>query len=142
MPKRTTTFAKNSRYHGYNRGFEKSYIFKNEADKERFLEKAIYYSKKFKVAIESSTIVPNHYHFLLKQNEDSHGVQKFLSRLQLSHANYYNLKYKRRGPVFEGRYNAELVTDKRYYFNMVNYISNNPLKHRAQNLFQSRDSKK
>ena len=40
---------------------------------------------------------------------------------------YFNKKYKRVGPVFQGRYKAVLITDENQFIYMSKYIHRNPL---------------
>lgn len=100
----------------------------NSANRTRFLDKALFYSKKYCVQIRSLSIMSNHYHFVIKQSEDNSGVQQFFKSLQQSYAIYYNLKYNREGPVFGSRYKANLITDNKYYEIAMNYVLKNPLK--------------
>lgn len=129
MPYRKTQFSPNQYYHVYNRGFCKMPIFKGKSSEYRyFLRKSVEFSEKYNVIIESQALMSNHFHFILVQNKDNNGIPKMISFLQMSFAKYYNKKWSRRGPVFEGRYNAKLVHDDRYYFDVTNYVFKNPIK--------------
>ncbi|MBU1993039.1 transposase [Patescibacteria group bacterium] len=84
--------------------------------------------KFFNVQIEAYTILSNHFHFILRQSSDNVGIQCFMSRSQQVFSLYYNKRHRRTGPVFDGRYNAKLIDDDKYYANIWNYILNNPIK--------------
>ena len=129
MVAKRVKFEEKKPYHVYNRGFCKRYIFKTDKNIKFFLRKMLCYSEKYDVTITAFSILPNHFHLLIRQNEEN-GIAKFIRSLQLSYAKYFNKKHKRRGPVFDGRYNAILVDDKKYFFNIHNYIFNNPTKHK------------
>lgn len=129
MPTKRIKFEAKKQYHIYNRGFCKRYIFKDKHANGKFLDLAVHYSKKFDITIESFSILPNHFHFLVIQN-GKEDAQKFIRGVQLCYAKYFNKKHRRKGPVFDGRYNAVLVDSRKYFFNIHNYIFNNPKKHK------------
>ena len=53
-----------------------------------------------------------------------------LSHLFNSYAQYYNKKYQRRGVLFEKGFCRKLVDDPEYLKNLIDYIHNNPVRHR------------
>ncbi len=64
-------------------------------------------SKKRKKLVEfvCYCLNPNHFHFILKQLVDK-GIEKFMHRLSTGYTVYFNLKHKRNGVLFQGRYKA------------------------------------
>ena len=102
-------------------------IFERE-DARFFVEKAIQFSNRFDVFIESRAMMKNHFHFILVQEQDNRGIQQTLYHLQMAFAKYFNKKYKRRGQVFEGRFKAKLIDSDQYYWNVTNYVFQNPYK--------------
>ena len=78
------------------------------------------------VKITSFSLLENHAHFLLKQVLDG-GIQNFANRLQMSFANFFNIKYKQKGPVFEKNFKAVPITDDRQFRYAVGYIMLNTL---------------
>ena len=67
------------------------------------------------VEILAFCLMPNHYHILLRQLRDG-GIVKFMKKLGAGYANYFNLRYKRVGSLFQGRFKAVLV-DRDEYLN-------------------------
>lgn len=120
-------FKNHQFYHVYNQGFEKMMIFKTNRDLEKFEYKMEYYSAKYKIFIKDYALMGNHFHLLLKQLQGE-SVSKFMQKLQQSFAMYSNIKYRRRGPLFNGRFKAKSVTDMEYYLEIQKYIANNPVK--------------
>lgn len=45
----------------------------------------------------------------------------------MGYANYFNLKYKRVGALFQGRYKSILVEDESHFLHLPYYIHMNPL---------------
>ncbi len=127
MPIRKITFETSNYYHVYNRGFMKIPIFKTDRDCERFCSKIDFYSIKYGVNILSYALMDNHFHFLISQNTNG-SIQNFMQKLQQSYATYFNIKYRRRGPLFEGRFQAKVIDTIDYFIDIQKYISNNPIK--------------
>lgn len=70
--------------------------------------------------------MPNHYHLLLRPKFDD-SLTKFMKKLNIGYAKYFNEKYKRSGALFEGRYKSVLVVDKSHFIHLPYYIHLNPL---------------
>ena len=51
----------------------------------------------------SFALAKDHYHLGLVPSQKG-GIPKFMQKLNLGYAKYYNMKYKRQGPLFEGRF--------------------------------------
>lgn len=51
------------------------------------------------------TLIPNHYHFILKQVLEK-GIEKFMQRLGTGYTMYFNKRYERAGALFQGRFKA------------------------------------
>lgn len=126
MPVRTVPFIPGCYYHVYNRGSEKRIIFQNRRDYSEFLTRIQDTAKKHPVDILAFCLMPNHFHFLLKQTEAS-SIDKFMNVLQLGYAKHFNTKYDRVGPLFQGRFKAKLVELDEYLLQLSLYIHRNPI---------------
>src|SRR3989339_150289 len=60
-----------------------------------------------KIELLCYILMPNHYHIILKQNEQN-GMKLFMHSLIMRYVQYFNKKYERVGPLFQGRYKAVL----------------------------------
>ena len=87
--------------------------------------KEIKKSKKLIIEIVAYCFMPNHFHLLLKQQE-SDGIAKFLSNFQEGYAKYYNIKYQRKGPLFQGRFQAVPIDTDEQLLHVSRYIHLNP----------------
>ncbi len=150
------TLSKEIYYHIYNRGFNKQTLFFEEDDYERFFNTIDRYKKdkKYKdIKILSYCILPNHFHFLMREISEenlSPGstetldlepgldfclISEFMNRIQLSYAMYFNSKYGdtvKKGlklPVFEGRFKAKEILNDEYLAQVTQYIEWNAVKH-------------
>ena len=126
MPARIVTFARGYCYHVYNRGSEKRTIFQSHRDYTKFLARTKDNAKKYAIDVLAFCLMPNHFHFLLRQTFDAPLVL-FMNALQLGHAKYFNTKYTRVGPLFQGRFKARLVESDEYLLQLSAYIHRNPV---------------
>ncbi len=139
-------------YHVYNRGVEKRVIFQDDQDHRVFLSYLkSYLSSVFQqtshpilevtgpgpvrirplksffeeVSLLCYCLMPNHFHLLLHQ-VPSDGMQRFIQALCTSYTMYFNKKYKRVGPLFQGPYKAVFVDRDSYLLHLTRYIHLNP----------------
>jgi len=136
-------------YHVLNRGVDKRIIFLDKQDYLRFThnlfefnndKKVINNSHLFRrenidlvgryreklVNIHAFCLMPNHYHLLLESKEEG-GISKFMMKLNVGYAKYFNKKYKRSGTLFESRYKSILVEKEAHFTYLPYYIHFNPL---------------
>ncbi len=147
-------FASNSIYHILNRGVEKRKIFLDDDDYFRFIhnlfefndtERApnLYYKsyelrthkidegkkrkpRKLLVKILAFCLMPNHFHLLVEQVREG-GVIKFVTKVSLGFAMYFNKKYERVGSLFQGRFKSVPVKQDSHFIHLPYYIHLNPL---------------
>ncbi len=138
-------------YHIYNRGVEKRDVFLNQKDYLRFVVNLYefnnsapalnfgrnLYSQSIEVRLQSEKkgqiieilafcLMPNHYHLMLRQLVDN-GVTEFMRKLGTGYTNYFNLKYTRVGPLFQGKFKAVLLEREQHFQHLPHYIHLNPL---------------
>lgn len=133
-------------YHIYNRGVDKSDIFREEKDYKTFLSYLKIYltlrgessqemhvspSKKIKnyfgeIELLSYCLMPNHFHLFVKQNSER-AIDHFLRSLSTKYVRYFNTRYKRLGPLFQGPYKAVSVQTEYQFIYLSKYIHRNPI---------------
>ena len=156
------TFVTDEIYHIYNRGVEKRKIFPETHDYSRMVRNLYklndknaalhprYQPKRNSarrknlpreplVEILAFVLMPNHYHLALRQTTEN-GVVKFMQKLDVGYAMYFNKKNERVGPLFQGRFRATHIDTDEYLRNLLGYIHTNPVD-LAEN-FQDRISEK
>ena len=79
------------------------------------------------VDIFAFCLMPNHYHLLVQQRCEK-GIEKFMRKLGIGYANYFNQKYQRVGSLFQGRFKATMIEKDAHFLHIPNYIHCNPLK--------------
>lgn len=149
MPGRITPLVSGEYYHIFNRGSEKREIFTKPRDYNRFKQTLYYYQflgpkpsfskfsksdlNSFKphqsqkvVDILSYCLMPNHFHFLVKQLKDR-GISTFISQLSNSYTKYFNTKYQRIGPLLQGAFKAVRIETDEQLVHVSRYIHLNPV---------------
>jgi putative transposase len=69
--------------------------------------------------------MPNHFHLLVRQCRDR-GISTFAQRALNSYTRYFNIKYDRVGPLFQGKLKKVLVDDDGQLLHLSRYIHLNP----------------
>lgn len=70
-------------------------------------------------------LMPTHIHLLLKERRDGN-ITKYLHRILVSHSKYINIKYERRGHLFESKFNSKHIDTNDYLLILSSYIHKNP----------------
>lgn len=129
-------------YHLYNRGVDKCDIFREVKDYKTFLSFLKIYltlqgeslqtapSRKLKnyfgeIDLLCYCLMPNHFHLLVKQNSER-GIDHFLRSLSTKYVRYFNSRYHRIGPLFQGPYKAVKVRTEYQFIYLSKYIHRNP----------------
>ncbi|MFZ5559611.1 MAG: transposase [Patescibacteria group bacterium] len=142
-------------YHILNRGVDKRKIFLDKQDYFRFIHDLFEFndnriigttSNYFRISNKNNDLVsrnigkprdllidiyafclmPNHYHLLVSPKIEN-GISKFLRKLDMGYAKYFNQKHKRKGTLFESRYKSILIEKESHFYNLPFYIHLNPL---------------
>ena len=74
------------------------------------------------VKINADVLMPNHFHFLIEELQE-HGVSRFMQRFGNSYSRYFNIKYKRPGSLFQGRFKAIHIEDDNQLKYLLAYIN-------------------
>ncbi len=154
MSGRRTPLVNGEYYHILNRGVARQPTFLNKNDYKQALLTLSYYrftsppvrlsrfkefsqeernrivanmQKKEKFAeIISFVFMPNHFHLLLRQSVNN-GISHFLSKFTNSYTKYFNTKYNRVGPVFQGVFKSVHIDSDEQLLHLSRYIHLNPV---------------
>ena len=152
---RKVVFAIGEIYHVYNRGVEKRPTFTDKRELTRAIITLNYYRfanppvklSKFLVLPESERakiiknmeevneilveivcfcLMPNHFHFLLKQKKDN-GISIFTANFTNSYTRFFNSRSERVGPLFQGLFKAVRMESNEQLMHVSRYIHLNPV---------------
>jgi len=111
-------------YHIINRGCRKDKIFRRLSDREEFLEKLATSSQKYGIIVHGYCLMDNHFHLLIETPNEN--LSQFMQLLQCGYANWFKVRYKLVGPLFQSRFKSVLVEDESYLVTLSAYIHLNP----------------
>lgn len=113
-------------YHVTARGNEKKDVFKSQRDREQFLSYLESAVVRYSAIIHAYCLMNNHYHLLLETPAGN--LSKIMQHINGAYTNYFNVKRKRSGHLFQGRYKAILIDADEYAKELSRYIHLNPVR--------------
>lgn len=126
MAQRNVHFAENEYYHIYNRGCNRELIFRSDENYQFLLRKLRKYFVEGDIAVIAYCLMPNHYHFLLRQNRVI-SAGRIIQSIFNGYTKAFNQMLKRSGTLFEGPFKAKRVREFGYLIHLSRYIHRNPL---------------
>lgn len=73
------------------------------------------------VTLLAYCLMPNHFHFFIKQKE-AESIDRFVQSLATRYTAYFNRKYKRVGSLYQGVYKAVLIVSEQHFLHLSRYI--------------------
>ncbi|MBW1863094.1 MAG: transposase [Deltaproteobacteria bacterium] len=113
-------------YHVIARGNRGQKIFRDDQDYERYLSFLKECKARFRFFLYAYTLMPTHIHILLEVSETP--LSRLMQILQFRYTRNFNIKYKKRGRLFQGRYKAVLCDKDSYFLELSAYIHLNPVR--------------
>jgi REP element-mobilizing transposase RayT len=135
MPRKSRETSGTGIYHVMLRGINRQNIFYDTKDYEIFLEllrKQTHPEDERHRQLPPHCVVyayclmPNHVHLLLREKEET--LASVMKSIGVAYAWHYNKRYQHLGPVFQDRFRSEPVNDDAYFFTLLRYIHQNPIK--------------
>lgn len=135
MPRKSRESSGTGIYHVMLRGINRQNIFYDVSDYESFLEslRRLAHPEDERhrplpphCIVYAYCLMPNHVHLLLQEKEES--LSSVMKSLGVAYAWHYNKKFQHLGSVFQDRFRSEPVNDNAYFFTLLRYIHQNPLK--------------
>ena len=113
-------------YHVTSRGNEQKEVFKSQKDREKFLDYLATASARYGAVIHAYCLMNNHYHLFLETPGGN--LSQIMRHINGAYTTYFNVKRKRSGHLFQGRYKAILVEADAYATELTRYIHLNPVR--------------
>ncbi len=126
MPRSSRKKSRTGTYHIMLRAVNQQQIFEDNEDRQRFLKilKDCKVISEFK--LYAYCLMGNHIHLLIQ--EVAEPIDQIMKRIETRFVYWYNIKYQRRGHLFQDRYKSEAVEDDSYFLSVIRYIHQNPVK--------------
>ena len=126
MPRQARIDAPGALHHIICRGIERRNIFKDNTDRNRFLERLGSVLQKSSTPCYGWALIPNHFHLLLKTGKEP--IAQIMRRLLTGYAVTFNRRHRRYGRLFQNRYKSILCQENTYLLELVRYIHLNPIR--------------
>lgn len=154
MPIREDVFQNNCYYHIFDKTIENKNVFSTEKIANEFIQTFLYYRSinssikfskfktlkqkehekiqseimnrdTFKIDIVSYNLMPDHYHFIIKQVRER-GIITFMANILNSITRYYNILNDRKGPIFLTQFRSKKIYTEEQLVYISRYIHTNP----------------
>jgi len=126
MPRKARIDATGAFHHIIVRGIEGRKIFRDEPDRDNFLDRLSDLIVSSQTRCFAWALLPNHAHMLLQTGLIP--IAGLMRRLLTGYAVSFNLKYHRHGHLFQNRYKSILCQEDTYLKELIRYIHLNPLR--------------
>ena len=73
------------------------------------------------VSVLAFTIMPNHFHLILKQITEG-GIQQFMHKFTMSYSKFINSKYAESGSLFQGKFKSVIVDTDEFLRYLACYV--------------------
>ena len=115
-------------YHLTSRGNAKKNIFKDDKDRQEFLQLLGRACDRYHWFCHAYCLMDNHYHLLIETGQPT--LSKGMKYVNGVYTQYYNRRHRRVGHIFQGRYKGILVESESYLLELARYIVLNPVRAR------------
>jgi putative transposase len=114
-------------YHIYNRAARQSSLFREPTNYLFVIGRMQKYSRSLALSMIAYCLMPNHYHFLLRQDGDA-PAGLLAQRVFNSYTKAFNKRYGQTGTLFEHRFQAKAIKNENHLLHLCRYIHTNPVK--------------
>ena len=114
--------------HVIARGNERRPLWRDDADRERYLDLLGESCGKHGARVLAFCLMPNHVHLALQTGPAP--ISRVVHDVHARYAQYFNRRYDRSGHLFQGRFRGFVVDRDAYLLEVVRYIHRNPVKAR------------
>ena len=112
-------------YHAMNRGAGRCTIFPCDTLRQQFLSLLADVHDRFAICCHAYCLMNSHYHLMLHTPRG--GLSRAMRHLDGVYTQRHNREQQTDGPLFRGRYHAQLIEDGDYLWTVSRYVHRNPL---------------
>lgn len=127
MPRHARLIFAGHPLHVVHRGVNRSACFADDADRSFYLGLLQELLPASGCALHAYVLMTNHVHLLLTPGDDE-AAARLMKPVAQRHAQRCNKKWRRTGPLWEGRFKSSLVDSHGYALNCHRYIEENPVR--------------
>lgn len=113
-------------YHVMARGHERSPIYRDDEDRERFLGDLARVVDEMRFVVHAYCLMTNHYHLLIETPVAN--LAAGMHRLNARYCQAFNFRHGRTGHLLESRYRALVIEKESYLLELSRYVVLNPVR--------------
>ena len=113
-------------YHVTSRGNEKKPVFKDDTDRQNFLNTLQHVNKRYHWICHANCLMTNHYHLLIETPDGNLALG--MRQLNGVYTQLFNKRHGRVGHLFQGRYKAILIQKDSHLLEVCRYVVLNPVR--------------
>jgi len=126
MPRKSRIDTVGALHHIMVRGIERRKVFRDDTDRDQFLERLGRVLLETKTTCFAWALIPNHFHLLLRTGPVP--ISIVMRRLLTGYALWFNRTHRRQGHLFQKRFKSVLCQEDSYLLELVRYIHLNPIR--------------
>lgn len=115
-------------YHVTSRGNENKAVFKDDQDRENFLNTLQHVNKRYNWLYHAYCLMTNHYHLLIETPDAN--LSLGMRQLNGVYTQLFNKRHKRTGHLFQGRFKGILIQKDSHLLEVCRYVVLNPIRAR------------
>src|SRR5215813_8642796 len=116
-------------YHVTSRGNDRKAIFKDNSDRELFLNTLARVTERFHWICHGYCLMNNHYHLVIETPDGN--LSKGMRQLNGVYTQAFNERHRRVGHIFQGRFKGILVQKDSHFMEVCRYVVLNPVRAKA-----------
>jgi putative transposase len=113
-------------YHVTSRGNEKKPVFKDDQDRQNFLNTLQHVNKRYNWICHAYCLMTNHYHLLIETPDGNLSIG--MRQVNGVYTQLFNNRHGRTGHLFQGRYKAILIQKDSHLLEVCRYVVLNPVR--------------
>lgn len=125
-------------YHVISRGIDRRAIFADDLDRRDFLERLFGLRESHGILVHGYCLMENHFHVQVETLAAN--LNAAMQRLLSGYVVRFNIRHRRVGPLFQGRYRAILANEPEWRTEVNRYIHLNPVSIEALRLGKQRQA--
>jgi len=111
-------------YHLTHRCHNRSFLFNFAKDRKEYRDRLRIALTEFNVSLMTYCITSNHAHLLVRADAPE-TISKLMQKLEGEFAEFYNIRKKRSGAFWGGRFHCTMIDSGEYLWNCMKYIDLN-----------------
>lgn len=116
-------------YHVTSRGNARKAIYKDDSDRESFLEVLRKVNSRYNWLCHAYCLMNNHYHIVIETPDGN--LSRGMRQLNGVYTQLLNNRHNRVGHIFQGRYKAILIQKETHLLEVCRYVVLNPVRARS-----------